>query len=92
MKERCGCNKSAHQKIAATALEKGITHAQTSGSLKRYLDSLFLKHRTANNLRIWGDKVFVFRGDVLITVLQLPQKYMDTCNKIRAKTKDTKEE
>lgn len=83
MKERCGSNKSSIQKTAQTALERGITHAETSGSLKRYLDHLYLQHRKANNMRIWGDKVFIFYGESLITVLNLPQKYMATCNKIQ---------
>lgn len=85
MKERCGLNKSAQQKAAETALAKGITHSDTSGSLRRYLDGLYLQKKNANNLRIWGDKVFVFHNERLITVLQVPNKYMGTCNKIRAK-------
>lgn len=88
MKERCGSNKSSEQKIAQTAFEKGITHAETSGSLHRYLDGLYLSHHKANNMRIYGDKVFIFCGDQLITVLQLPSKYMKTCNQIRGKSKE----
>ena len=83
LKERCGANKSSQEKIATTALEKGIKHAETSGSLRRYLDMLYLQERNANNIRIWGDKVFLFRADRLITVLQLPQKYMKVCSRIR---------
>lgn len=87
MKERCGSNKASVQKTAQTALERGITHAETAGSLKRYLDHLYLLHRKANNMRIWGDKVFIFRGESLITVLNLPQKYMGTCVKIQERKK-----
>lgn len=88
LKERCGATKSSQEKIAATALEKGIRHTETSGSLRRYLDMLYLQERNANNIRIWGDKVFLFRADRLITVLQLPQKYMQLCVRIREKKEE----
>ena len=83
LKERCGSNKSSMQKTAETALEKGIQHSETSGSLKRYLDGLYLQHKNANNMRIWGDKLFLFCNVRLVTVLQVPTRYMKTCNKIR---------
>lgn len=82
LKERCGCNKSAQLKLANNAFDKGITHAQTSGSLKRYLDGLYLRERKANTIRIYGDKVFLFGGETLITVLRLPQKYRRACGRI----------
>lgn len=85
MKERCGANKSSMDKIAKTALDQGIRHEDTAGSLHRYLDHLYLQRNRANNLRIYGDKVYLFYDDSLITVLQLPQKYMKTCNQLRKK-------
>ena len=89
LKERCGSNKSSQEKIAATALEKGIKHSETAGSLRRYLDMLYLQERNANNIRVWGDKVYLFRVNRLITVLQLPQKYMRVCAKIREKEEES---
>ncbi|MDD3029787.1 MAG: hypothetical protein PHS57_05865 [Alphaproteobacteria bacterium] len=75
-------------KVTNNAFDKGITHTQTSGSLKRYLDGLYLRERKANNIRIYGDKVFLFAGETLITVLRLPQKYKKTCDRIREKAEN----
>ena len=85
LKERSGISKSSLEKVTRTALEKGIRHDETIGSLRRYIDSLFLSRMIANNIRLWGDKVFLFRGETLITVTQIPHKYMRTVNDIREK-------
>ena len=85
IKERHGGKNSSLEKIAATALANGITHSETAGSLKRDLDKLFFKREVANNLRIWGDKVFIFQNEKLITVVQLPHKYMKICAQIKGK-------
>lgn len=85
LKKRSGLSKSSMTRVADTALREGIRHRDTTGDLKRYLDGLYLKFRKDNNIRIWGDKVFMFRNNILITVLQLPPKYMRTVANIRDK-------
>ena len=82
-KERVGLPKRAVEKNAERALREGITHAETSGSLRRYMDSLFLTKRTANQLRIYCGNVYLFCNDVLITVVPLPQKYRATAEGIK---------
>ena len=73
--DRTGLPKRAVESNARRALECGIKHSETSGPLRRYCDSLYLKERTANNIRIWGDCVYIFFDELLITVLNLPPKY-----------------
>lgn len=86
-KERMGLNKEASDKAAQKALEVGIRHSETAGSLHRYLSRLFLTKKTANNIRIYAEKVFIFSGNVLITVLQLPNEYKKVVNKINKQQK-----
>lgn len=81
-RERAGAKKRTAKKMAQAAFDKGIKHSETSGSLKRYMDSLYLKEHRANNLRIWSEKVWIFYDDRLVTVLPLPTRYKNTVKKI----------
>lgn len=81
-RHRCGVPKRAVNKVVDEAFNKGITHAETVGSLNRYITSLYFYNKTANNIRLYKDKVFIFSGSTLITVLNLPRKYIKTVNKI----------
>ena len=84
-KERSGLPKRLVTKNAALALERGITHADTAGSLRRYFDKLFLTNRNANNIRVYCGMVYIFSYDILITVFQLPTAYRKTAAKIQEK-------
>lgn len=72
IEERCGLSKDAQLKLSAKALETGVTHAQAKGRLKKYFVALYLYKRNANNIRVFGEYVFLFAGETLITVLNLP--------------------
>ncbi len=83
--ERCklrgGWKPAAAQRMADRALEEGMTHSQTHGALKRYLDGLYLAERNANNLRIYGRHVFLFYDHTLITVLHLDHEFAHAVDK-----------
>lgn len=84
--ERVGLNKSSVERMANIALEKGISRNDTSGRLRRYLDKLFLSHdKIANNMKIYGQFIYIFNEVTLITVLSLPNEYTKTVNKMRSK-------
>ena len=82
LKKRLGASKKNVEKIAQDALQNGITHSEAKGRLSKYLDKLFFQHQTATNMRVYHEKVFIFRGEVLITVLPLPHNLCDLANKI----------
>lgn len=92
LKERCGLNKKSIQRIAEKAYENGIRHCETKGNLRKWLDGVYLSERNANNLRLYGDKAFVFRDDILITVMQIPQDLRNDMKVlVKRKTKNEKE-
>ena len=70
--ERCGLNKKSVQRIADKAYNNGIRHGQTKGHLKKWVDGLYFTNKTANNIRLYGDKAFIFTNERLITVIQIP--------------------
>jgi hypothetical protein len=83
MMKRVGVGSGNVERLARRALDCGICHGDTGGALKRYFDGLYLLHRTANNVRVYGNSVFIFNDETLITVMTLPPKYANDCKRIR---------
>ena len=81
-KERVGLPKRIAEKNADKALQEGIRHKETSGGLHRYIEALYWKNRTANNVRIYCGNVYIFHNETLITIFPLPQKYRKTAEKL----------
>lgn len=72
MKERCGYSKSTCQRMAEKAFAEGVSHADVSGRLDKYFYQLYCYDYSANNLRIYGEFVYVFSDHNLVTVMLLP--------------------
>ena len=83
MKERVGLNKKTIDNVAKRALEKGLAHKDLKGSLLKYINSLYLSHKKANNIKVFNNKVYLFRDTLLITVIPLPFKYTKLYLRIR---------
>ena len=82
VKDRIGISKKSASKVSEKALIEGITHKEAKGQLKKYFDYLFLSHGVANNIRIYNQKAFVFKGKTLITILNVPSRYHKLINNI----------
>ena len=75
-RERIGIPKKAVDRAAAIAFEKGLKHSDTCGGLKRYLDYLYFRgDGEANNMRVYGDHIYMFHDTTLITVLSVPPEH-----------------
>ena len=85
IKERCGLPKKAVERNAMLALEKGLTHQESTGSLRRYFDYLFLSHKRGANIRLYGNHVYIFTSENLVTVLPLPNAHKKTLKKVMDK-------
>ncbi len=72
LKERCGFNRKTYERMAQKAYDDGITHAQTKGRLNKWITSLYFRNKNANNIRLYGDKAYIFCDEVLVTVIQIP--------------------
>ncbi len=72
MKQRCGVGKSSVKRLAKKVYDFGMTHSETSGNLKKWVDGLYFYNQTANQIRLYGDKAYIFHNQVLITVVQIP--------------------
>ncbi len=72
LKERCGFNRKTCERMSQKAYDDGITHAQTKGRLNKWITSLYFRNKNANNIRLYGDKAYIFCDEVLVTVIQIP--------------------
>ena len=83
IKERTGLKKKNYEKYAQEAFTVGIKHNETKGSLKKYIDYLYLKHRSGNNIRIYHRVIWIFAGNSLITVFGLDNKFHKIEDKLK---------
>ena len=88
LKERNGLNKKSCARISEKAFREGITHSQTKGSLNKWITSLYFKNKKANNIRLYGDKAYIFCSETLVTVLPIPNNLLKDVNRIRKSLKE----
>ena len=72
VKERLGWKSKVLDKMAEKIFLDGIKHKDTKGKLRRYLTKLWFSYKYCNNVRIYGENIFFFCDNRLITVYQLP--------------------
>jgi hypothetical protein len=58
--------------MSGRAFELGLERNNTGGRLKKYLDRLWDNHKEANNMRLYGETLFIFSNHRLITIWHLP--------------------
>ena len=85
LEQRCGVSKKNAPTVVKRAFKQGITHAETHGNLHRFLDSLYLSQKKGTNMRIYGNAVYVFKEDTLITVINIPSNLMNDVKEIKEK-------
>jgi hypothetical protein len=90
-KDRTGLSKKAAGKLAEKALLHGVHHNETKGRFRRYMDGLYLRHGSGNNNRVYNRKIFIFQGEVLITVLNLPHNFSAMADKLQKMKKEKTE-
>lgn len=72
-KERLSLNKKSLEKLANLAFDKGLKHSDMKAYLKKYIDKMYFRNKSANNIRVYGEVLFIFVEDRLVTLYQLPQ-------------------
>lgn len=82
-KDRLGLNKDSFQKLSEKAFTSGIKHSDTKGSLNKYISKVWFKYRVADNIRIYGEYLFLFQKNILITVYLLPNNLKKNAKKFK---------
>ena len=84
-KERLSWNKKTLDKMIIRAFEDGIKHSDTNGQLNKYITKLWFKHKSANNIRIYGEDVYFFNNKKLITLYRLSNQLIKHIKKLKNK-------
>ena len=84
-KERCGINDKAIERMAEKVLKDGIKHKDCTGQIKKWVDKLYLEEKVANNIRLYGDKAYLFKRTTLITIIQIPNNLVNRVKTIQAR-------
>lgn len=71
-KERLSLNRKVFMKLSEKAFDKGLKHSEMKGNLKKYATAIWFKYKTGDNMRVYGENLFLFEKNILITVYQLP--------------------
>lgn len=82
-KERLKWSRRTLDRMVKRAYLKGIKCADTKGRLNRYIKQLHFKNGVANNMRIYGQNIFLFKDDLLITLYRMPNsliRYLKVVN------------
>ena len=73
IRERAGLSKKACERMAKIAFMEGAAIEDTKGRLRNYMLQHYTSHDGAtDNMRVYGDKIWIFNGTCLITILQIP--------------------
>lgn len=71
-RRRVGTRRGRSQQLADEAWDLGLHHRQAKGSLRRYLDKILKRGKSADRIVVYKDRVFLFFGHVFLTVWALP--------------------
>lgn len=71
-KERIGLGKVALNRYALKAYQQGLTHGQTKGRLHKYITKIWYNNKKVDNIRIYGEHIYLFHQNILITVYHTP--------------------
>lgn len=85
MSQRCGIQKKTQQKVLRRVFRHGVTHAEIHqcNDLKKWVDKLYLAHRNPNKILLYGNAAYLFKGDILLTVINIPTELQDSVNQLR---------
>lgn len=82
-RERLSLTKSSTKRLARKAFDQGLKHNQATGPLRKYINGLWMQHQSASNIRIYGDNIFLFAGNILVTLYQLPLELRKLAHKLQ---------
>lgn len=88
VRERVGIPARAVQRYAETAYKDGLRHSELTGGLLRYIDGVYLSKRKANDIRVYGEYAFLFQDTILITIINIPNRYKRAARQLQKGTRN----
>lgn len=82
-KQRVGVKKKVAEANAQKALALGLSQSEAKGDLARYMGKVYLRSGVPNKIRAYQHKLYLFKGNVLITVLNIPPQLCKLADKLQ---------
>lgn len=73
-KERMNWRSKVLDKMMQKAFYEGVQHKDTKGTLRKYITKLWFRYKNCNNVRIYGENIYFFSDQTLITLYRLDSK------------------
>ena len=73
-KERLSWKRKTLERMADKAFFKGVNYPKTRGKLRRYVEELCENHGHKVSVKIYGENLYIFKHNVLITVYRVPNE------------------
>jgi hypothetical protein len=87
--DRLNWNEETLKRLESKIWRLGITYQEATGRLKKYFIYLYESHgKVANEIRIYGRNVYIYKDGLLITVLDLPRPYWNAARKIQKRERE----
>ena len=81
-KQVFGLNKSGIENLFRKALSSGLMHGDTKGHLQKWINSRYFVNETANNMRVYGEYLFIVNDKTVITLYILPNNLKKLAKKL----------
>lgn len=72
MHQRSGLGKKSLQRMADRAYALGTPRTELKGEIRHWVDYRYETHDACADLRVYGDKLYVFCNRRMVTLIQLP--------------------
>lgn len=90
LKDRVGLPVSAKEKLAQTAFDEGLQHKECVGKLHKYVSYLYNRCKRGNQIRLYGNHVYMFHNGRLITVFTIDNAHLNASLKLQKRKKEAK--
>lgn len=87
MRQRSGITAGHHRAMNKKVFKAGIPFKSTQGALRDYINKINHKNNTFIDTRVYGNNIYLFKHNTLITVLNLPEDI--SCNLSKYTTPET---
>jgi hypothetical protein len=87
-RQRYRWNSETLNRMALKAFEQGLKRKNTKGYLKVYLDERWEKYQRISHFRLYGEIIFVFSHNNLVTLWPLPSQLRSLAKAFRTKQQE----
>jgi len=82
-RSRLKLNERSFIRLLEKVSEKGYNASNSRGLLRKYINKLLEGHENKKDIKIYGEILYIFQGDKLITLYSIPVEYKKYLQKLK---------